>query len=258
MIDCDVVFNSQRGYHNGAHAHQDDMLFLPLSGHYAVGAARGRAAVLQDLSAGAICLVPRRQIHSVQSSGAQEHLCYYLDASRIGKGLPERSATWQKSTYLSSLTMVRRQLFIRARSRKTYETAAVDDLIVREVHRICSDVAPVVAWSEAALVEGVCDFVDANMAEDLSLAAIAEVFRVAERTLARWFLMHKGNSLGRHILLARLQRARDLLCSSDLHVAQIQAATGFDSAAHFAYAFRRRFGMSPSDMRRGNTQAGNR
>lgn len=257
MIDCDVVFNSQRAYHNGAHVHQDDMLFVPLSGHYTIGEERGRS-VLRDLSAGAICLVPRLQIHSFQSAGAQEHLCYYLDASRIGKGLPERSATWQKSTYLSSLTMVRRQLFIRARSRKTYETAAIDDLIVREVHRICSDVAPVVAWSEAALVQAVCDFVDANMAEDLSIAAIAEAFHVAERSLARWFQLHKGMPLGRHILLARLQRASDLLRGSDLHIAQIQAATGFDSAAHFAYAFRRLFGMSPSDMRRGNGSAGNR
>lgn len=257
MIDCDVVFNAQSGYRNGAHVHQDDMLFVPLAGHYTFGEESGRSA-LRSLSAGAICLVPRRQIHSFQSSGTQEHLCYYLDASKIGSALPERSATWQKSTYLSSLTLVRRQLFIRGRNRKTYETSAIDDLIMREVHRICSDVAPVAAWSEAALVEAVCAFVDANMAEDLSIAAIAEAFRLAERTMVRWFLLHKGLPLGRHILLVRLQRARNLLCSTDMHVAQIQAATGFDSAAHFAYAFRRLFGMSPSDMRRGNVVAGNR
>ena len=256
MIDCDVVFNAQRDYLNGAHVHQDDMLFVPLSGHYAIGQEKGLPA--RGLSAGSICLVPRRQVHSFQSAGAQEHLCYYLDATKIGKGLPARSATWKKSTYLSSLTLVRRQLFIRGRNRRTYETVAIDDLIVREVHRICSDVAPVVAWSEAAVIEAVCDFIDANMAEDLSIAAIAEAFRLSERTLVRWFRLHKGVPPGRHILFARLHRARDLLCGTDMHVAQIQAATGFDSAAHFAYAFRRLFGMSPSDMRRGNALAGNR
>jgi AraC family transcriptional regulator len=257
MIDCDVVFNSQKSYGTGAHAHLDDMLFVPIAGHYAVGDEKRRSAP-GSLSAGSIYLVPRRQIHSFQSVGNQEHLCYYLDASKIGGRLPERSTMWQKSTYLSSLTLVRRQLFVRSRSRKTYETAAIDDLIVREVHRIFSDVAPTAAWGEAALVEAICDFIASNMGENLSIDAIAETFRLSGRTLVRWFQLHKGMPLGRHILLARLNRARELLCGTDLPISQIQAATGFDSAAHFAYAFRRAFGISPSDMRRGIVLAENR
>ncbi|WP_050475671.1 AraC family transcriptional regulator [Herbaspirillum rhizosphaerae] len=261
MLDSDVVFNAQDNYRNGAHAHLDDMLFIPLSGQYAVGSGGeggARRPGTLNLFPNGIYLAPRKKIHSFQSAGQQEHLCYYLDASKIGGGLPDHSRIWQKSTYLSGLALVRRQLFIRSRNRKTYEAAAIDDLIVREVHRIVADVAPAVAWSEAGLVDAVCDFVETNLAEELSAAAIAEAFRLSERTLARWFQLHKGMPLGRHVLSARLHRARDLLCSTDLNVGQIQAATGFDSAAHFAYAFRRLFGVSPSDMRRGNGMAENR
>lgn len=257
MLDSDVVFNMQDNYRNGAHAHLDDMLFIPLSGRYVVGGAMDRPEGL-NLFSGNIYLAPRKKIHSFQSIGHQEHLCYYLDASKIGSGLPDHSKIWQKSTYLASLAQVRRQLFVRSRSRKTYEAAAVDDLILREVHRIFSDVSPAVVWSEAAVVEAVCDFVEANMGEDLSIATIADRFQISGRTLARWFQLHKGTPLGRHILSSRLHRARDFLCSTDMHIVQIQAATGFDSAAHFSYAFKRLFGVSPSDMRRGNAMAGNR
>jgi len=257
MQNYNVVFNAQANYGNGAHAHVDDMLFIPILGHYAVG-AEIRGLPTQRLTAEAIYLVPRRQPHSFQAAGVQEHLCYYLDAANIGGGLPERSAMWQKSTYLTSLGLVRRQLFIRSRNRTTYETTAIDDLILREVQRIFSDVTPTVAWSEAALMEAVCHFVEANLAEDLSITLIAEAFRLSERTLVRWFQLHQGMPLGRHILLSRLNRAKALLCDTRMHVAEIQACTGFDSASHFSHAFKRLFGLAPSDIRRSKDMAENR
>ena len=257
MIDCDVFFNRQNNYQNGAHAHLDDMLFVPLSGKFSV-TEQGSNALPQRLSMGSIYLAPRRKIHSFQSTGSQEHLCYYLDVSSALGKLPESGAVWSKSIYLSSLAEIRRQLFIRSRGAQTYEATSVDDLIVREVHRIFSVISPIEYWTEAAVVEQVCVFVDRNMANVLTVQEIAEEFGLATRTLARWFAHHKGISLGRHIQTARLNRAKDLLCSTEMPVAQIQAIVGFDSAAHFSYAFKLFFKISPSEMRNGYKLAENR
>jgi AraC family transcriptional regulator len=249
MLESDLVFNTQHDYHNGAHAHADDMLLIPISGHYLVAEEEQRGGS-RTLFTGDIYLAPRKKNHSICALGPQEHLCYYLDADKIGDGLPAQGEIWKKSAYLSSLITARRQLIVSHRARKNYDAFAIDDLILREAYRIFNNVAPSVTWSEAALVEAVCDFVDANLAEDLSIGLIADHFRVAERTLARWFVQHKGLPLGKHILGARLARARDLVCCSDMPILHIQAVTGFESASHFSYAFRSAFGLAPSEMRR--------
>jgi len=48
----------------------------------------------------------------------------------------------------------------------------------------------------------------------------------------------------------RLEKSRQLLCSSDLSIAQIAEAAGFASASAFSASFARQFGHAPSRARR--------
>ncbi len=68
---------------------------------------------------------------------------------------------------------------------------------------------------------------------------------ISVRQLERLFATHLRTSAAKHILKLRLERARRLLRQSQRSVAEIAAICGFVSAAHFATAYRRQFGLSP-------------
>jgi transcriptional regulator GlxA family with amidase domain len=53
----------------------------------------------------------------------------------------------------------------------------------------------------------------------------------------------------------RLQRAKELLETTDLTVSEIAFKTGFQTASHFTKIFQKQYGILPSVFRRDNTPA---
>ncbi len=80
----------------------------------------------------------------------------------------------------------------------------------------------------------------------LSLAA--EIVGVSERTLQRR-LAQSGSTYSQIVQDARFSIASDLLADSDLNIADIAFAAGYDNAPHFSRAFKRLAGMTPRDYR---------
>jgi AraC family transcriptional regulator len=72
---------------------------------------------------------------------------------------------------------------------------------------------------------------------------------VSERHFSRLFRIATGESPARFAQGRRLDRAQDRLVHSRLPVKQIAWEAGFESAAAFSAAFRRRTGQSPRAFR---------
>ena len=84
----------------------------------------------------------------------------------------------------------------------------------------------------------------------LEMTALAEQVGVSRRQLERLFTAHVGTTPAQFYMDLRVSRAHALLNETDLSVAQIAAATGFNSASQMAARFRKRFGMSPRAYRK--------
>ncbi|NVZ71915.1 helix-turn-helix domain-containing protein [Pseudomonas costantinii] len=85
----------------------------------------------------------------------------------------------------------------------------------------------------------------------LSCEQVAAAAGISSRHLARLFAQ-EGGAPSRYLQEKRLERARQLLASprgSRLDIAEIAYRHGFSSQAHFARAFKGRFGMTPSEAR---------
>ncbi len=59
-----------------------------------------------------------------------------------------------------------------------------------------------------------------------------------------------------YLVTQRLQRARELLLSTDLGVTEVAQTSGFDNRSAFSRLFRQRFGMTAMAMKRGNSRYG--
>lgn len=96
------------------------------------------------------------------------------------------------------------------------------------------------------------DLADGRYAEQLDLAALARAAHVSPRHFSRSFRRTFGETPHQYLLTRRIERARHLLRTTDLRVAEICLAVGFTSVGSFTTTFRHRVGVSPTAYRRAN------
>jgi AraC family transcriptional regulator len=89
----------------------------------------------------------------------------------------------------------------------------------------------------------------AHLDQDVSLAALADQAGLSAFHLHRVFSAAAGETPKQFTLRLRLGRAAAMLLTSDDSVLDIALGCGFQSHEAFCRAFRKRFGMTPSDYR---------
>jgi len=102
---------------------------------------------------------------------------------------------------------------------------------------------------ERARLGRVEDYLRAHLSGPVSLGDLALVAGCSTFQLIRFCKSHWGETPFRRLTRLRMERARELLRHSDASIIAISLECGYGNAAHFATAFRRCVGMSPSDYR---------
>jgi AraC family transcriptional regulator len=102
------------------------------------------------------------------------------------------------------------------------------------------------AWQQKRVME----FIEAHLAEEISLAALAELADLSLFHFARAFTQSFGVPPHRYHMARRMDRARSLLQRPALSVTQIGIQIGFRETSSFSKAFRRFTGLTPTEYRR--------
>jgi AraC family transcriptional regulator len=103
------------------------------------------------------------------------------------------------------------------------------------------------AWQQRRIVE----FIEAHLADDFPLAALANLAQLSTYHFARAFKRSFGVPPHRYHTNRRIERARALLANPKTSVADVAFEVGFSGASAFAATFRRTTGQTPTDYRRG-------
>ena len=93
------------------------------------------------------------------------------------------------------------------------------------------------------------DLVDARYFERLDVDDLARAAGLSRAHFSREFRRAFGESPHAYLLTRRLERAADLLRTSDRAVADICFAVGLQSVGSFTTSFGRMFGQSPTEYR---------
>ncbi|MEM5473507.1 AraC family transcriptional regulator [Hoeflea sp. AS60] len=93
------------------------------------------------------------------------------------------------------------------------------------------------------------DYVEAHLAEDLSVGDMANAVGLSRFHFSRVFRQTTSETPYQFLLQRRVQKARDLLLSSKLPLEHIATICGFRTLAHFDEAFRRIVGTRPFAFR---------
>ena len=108
-----------------------------------------------------------------------------------------------------------------------------------------------------ARMNRVLDYIQDNLAEELSLQTLAKVACFSPHHFHRLFRAFFGEPLGQFVKRLRLERAAThLSVAPNRSVTEVALDAGFSSPAAFARAFRDRFGMSASEWRANQSKIG--
>jgi transcriptional regulator GlxA family with amidase domain len=87
---------------------------------------------------------------------------------------------------------------------------------------------------------------EAHIEEPLGRAELARASGISLRQLERQCRQWLGTGIAEAYLQVRLERAAELLRSTNLPVSEVALACGFCTASHFSRRFRELFGVTPS------------
>jgi AraC-like DNA-binding protein len=94
------------------------------------------------------------------------------------------------------------------------------------------------------------DLVDSRYEEPLDLRRLAQEAHVSPRHFSRSFRRVFGETPHQYLLSRRLERARHLLRTTEMPVAEICLEVGFTSVGSFTTTFTRQIGVSPTTFRK--------
>jgi len=104
---------------------------------------------------------------------------------------------------------------------------------------------------EDKFIKRINEVMTVHLADDrFDINSLCEQLNMSRTQLYRKFRSLTSQSPHDYYLKMKLQKARQMLTTSDLTVAEAAYRAGFKNVSHFSKAFTREFGINPSDIRR--------
>jgi AraC-like DNA-binding protein len=109
--------------------------------------------------------------------------------------------------------------------------------------------APARGGLPPARAQRICEFIEANLDQNISLESLAEMAGLSTHHFARAFKQTLGMPPHCYVLQRRIERAQQMLRDTDLSLSEIALSAGFSDQSHLTRHFRRLTGVPPSVMR---------
>lgn len=98
-------------------------------------------------------------------------------------------------------------------------------------------------------IQRILAYLQAHLGEELSLESVAELFHFNKSYLSNLFPQHAHTGFKEYLTSLRIEKAKELLCSSSLKVYEVAAACGYPDATYFVKLFKKEVGLSPNRYR---------
>jgi AraC family transcriptional regulator len=116
----------------------------------------------------------------------------------------------------------------------------------RRPHRGVPVKGGLASWQRKA----VCDYIEDNLHQDISLAELAAIVTLSPYHFCRAFKETVGEPPHRYQMSRRIEQAKTLLAKPSLSVSDVAASVGYSSLSRFSALFRQVTGHSPRGYRR--------
>ena len=106
--------------------------------------------------------------------------------------------------------------------------------------------------------ERAIDYIESNLANDLTIQDIADELSMSASHFAHSFRQTAGVAPHQYVMERRVEVAKSLLRETALPIANLSTRVGFSTHSHFCVMFQRLTGQTPSAYRKGRSTRANR
>ena len=120
-----------------------------------------------------------------------------------------------------------------------------------KAERLWGYTAPSFGKTDRQMLE-LMDYIDANITNEISLAAVAKKAGMTESAFSRRFSAINGISFKQYVVERKIERAIFLLRNTNRKMSDIALDSGFDSISGFYSAFQKKTGTTPGKFSESN------
>ncbi len=106
-------------------------------------------------------------------------------------------------------------------------------------------------YVENPLIENIKSYISANSEFNIEISHIAKIFHYNEKYLGRLFKKTTSQSINDYINDERLLKAKHLILNTDEKLIDISLNVGFKNVTYFNRLFKKKFGITPTQFRKG-------
>ena len=103
---------------------------------------------------------------------------------------------------------------------------------------------------EELTITGITRYLQEHLAEELSLSVLAEQFHLNPQYISQLFKSEIGVNFLAYLTSIRMEKAKKLLFSTSLSVAEVAEQSGYGDYRVFTKVFKKSEGVTPSQYRR--------
>ena len=155
----------------------------------------------------------------------------------IEGGLSAEEAYSLGDKYIQSIHLVSSHTELAGLNRQMYQ-----DFVTR-VHRLRMNPK----YSKS--VQSCCNYIDLHLEEDLNIEVLADRIGYTKYYLSRRFKAETMCSIADYIKIARIERAKLLLCTTTISIPDIAERLKFCTRGHFSNTFKKFTGNTPAQYR---------
>lgn len=100
------------------------------------------------------------------------------------------------------------------------------------------------------LIAAIQEYIDTRCEENVRITEICQAFGYSRSFLSKLFHEHTGESLSAYAIKKKMERSKELLRTKGLNISQVSERLAFENPQYFARAFKRHYGMTPSEYRK--------
>ena len=104
---------------------------------------------------------------------------------------------------------------------------------------------------EERTIHGITRYLQEHLAEEVSLSVLAEEFHLSAQYISQLFKNEIGVNFLSYLTNIRMERAKQLLLSTSLSIAEVSEQSGYSDYRVFTKVFKKSEGITPSQYRRG-------
>lgn len=222
-----------------------------------IGSAHHQERVVQ----GDVVIVPAGAWHRVNAEAAGSALILGLDPKafaqvvdetfeRDGIELVPHFATADPLVHQMGIAL-KHALEVPGKASHFYAETMVAALTAHLLQHYCTNPSALTTYAgglSQLKLRAVTNYIHDHLSDDLRLKELASIAQVSTHHFSQLFKQSTGMPPYRYVIHRRIERSKELLCRSDLTIADVAKSVGFVDQSHFHRHFKRLVGVTPKQF----------